>query len=661
MGGYIRDLKIFCENAERRVRSLDTEQVYATVIFYPNALAPGSLQIISQFTTAVVNGDFALTHPTTGKPLQLDHVNGGISKQATPATPLDNGDGSPSSGTSPLVIGSAVGATLFITVAGLLLWNMKHKTQKQVGPEESSRGGGEDRAGSFPFPPKDMFELDRRRLVAGKKLGNGAFGVVRLGTYTNPKGGVINVAVKQCGEDATHQMKTTFLEEARVMKPFVRTPHANIIQMIGTCFQAEPLLLVVELMHTDLLDALRANAPPEAPGFSVPLRVRICVDVAAALAFLAKMRFVHRDLACRNILVDETLDNVKVADFGLSKDVVMEEYYTLATKTILPVRWMAPESLTRGTFSAHTDVWSLGVLFYEVFTHGERPYASIGNADILDYIKDGKRLRKPMDCPVRVFSQMKYCWEATPSERPDAIDVHASLLDFYATEYVEKGLAQARPQPPPAYSRAGRGSTSSSTEECFNSDVREQKHQLSGMAAPSSTHAKNLTMKNTAPNTADLPKVRETRPSNQRHGPSSLPQAKSGAPALMSVQAAHDQHKLAESDATHDAAYMAVSPEGMAAARGESMTGDSLYTPLEPAEKQPAIREPTFVLDGTKVRKDSTTLTFSAGGAVGTGKFEMPPAQYVPVDRASIAEGPPAGEKELKSSRDATALEVIEI
>merc|ERR1712166_845982 len=125
------------------------------------------------------------------------------------------------------------------------------------------------------------------------------------------------------------------------------------------------------------------------------LRVRICVDVASALSYLAKMKFVHRDLACRNILVDEPLNKIKIADFGLSKDVVLEEYYTLASKTILPVRWMAPESLTRGTFSAHTDVWSLGVLFYEVFTHGERPYASVGNAEILDFIKDGKRLRKP--------------------------------------------------------------------------------------------------------------------------------------------------------------------------------------------------------------------------------------------------------------------------
>jgi serine/threonine protein kinase len=242
--------------------------------------------------------------------------------------------------------------------------------------------------------------------------------------YSDQKGAVHQVAVKQCQEDATKQMKLAFLQEANIMKPFVRSPHPNILRMIGVCFQSEPLLLVVELMDVDLLAALRAHLYP------VGLRVRVSVDIASAVAYLGNMKFVHRDLACRNCLVDTALSTVKIADFGLSKDVVMEDYYTLATKTILPVRWMAPESLTRGNFSKASDVWSLGVVMYEVFTHGDRPYASLGNGEVLDFITGGGRLARPVDCPEPVYTQMVACWRMAAGDRPHAHEVHEALTQI---------------------------------------------------------------------------------------------------------------------------------------------------------------------------------------------------------------------------------------
>lgn len=659
---YVRDVVVWCESGSRTRRLRETGQsvaletqrhrrstqqaLTAMILFYPEAATDGS-QHIEATRAAIANRSLTITHP--GNPTEVLDVLVYTFTTATSANVTNTtADGSTEgedtglfngSTLSSVIIGASVGGVVLLTAIGILVWNMKHNNEKKkIGV--MLPGEAQDFRGSFPFPLKDMFELDRSKLVLGKTLGNGAFGVVMLGRYTSSKGEEMNVAVKQCGEDATHQMKTAFLEEARVMKPFVRTPHDNIIQMVGCCFQAEPLLLVVELMHTDLLDALRTNAPPEAAGFSVPLRLRVCVDVASALSHLAKLSFVHRDLACRNILVDKTLDRVKIADFGLSKDVVLEEYYTLASKTILPVRWMAPESLTRGTFSAHTDVWSLGILFFEVFTHGDRPYASVGNAEILDYIRDGKRLRKPMDCPTQVYLQMMYCWNATPSERPDAVDVYASLLDIYTSEYVRMGLARpivatvnnnsvrsrgARSRG----ARSGNGNGSSSSSSDSESDTESS---VPRMVAPNPRKVrKALTAKRSSNLTppVSLPGVR---------GPVQLPEALRKKPSILAVQTG-SSHKLADSDAQHDAAYTAVNPDDMR----QSMSGENLYAPIEPsAQQQPtSVKKPTFVLDGVpeanKHTSNSPPAVLSTPMPRRSLEMEIHDSQYVPIDRASLA------------------------
>jgi serine/threonine protein kinase len=427
----IKDVLALCivldHGDERQRRAVETRTI--VVLFVE------SRDQANQLENVIKTGNFTVADPTTSKlfPVAYDPdityakyraslSSSSVSSTAAPdASSSEDGQmAAKGAGTTMgVMIGSIVGGLVLIGLIVLVAWNLTS--------DETGRISGVAPSEVFPFPPIDQFELPREHVELGRKLGNGAFGVVVLGKYTDHKGVHHPVAVKQCQANATVDMKKAFLKEADVMKPFRRTPHPNILGFVGICFQAEPLLLVVELMHTDLLQALRDSECV----LDLVTKLRLSRDVANAVSYLANMKFVHRDLACRNCLVDVRLDTVKIADFGLSKDVVMDDYYTLQSKTVLPVRWMAPESLTRGNFSKATDVWSLAVVFFEIFSQGERPYASLGNGEVLDFIKGGGKLGQADDCPMEVYATMTSCWAVDPKARPTAAEVYGQLCTYY--------------------------------------------------------------------------------------------------------------------------------------------------------------------------------------------------------------------------------------
>lgn len=134
----------------------------------------------------------------------------------------------------------------------------------------------------------------------------------------------------------------------------------------------------------------------------------MCVDVARGCRYLEEMHFVHRDLACRNCLVSSLeggLDSsssgriVKIGDFGLARDIYKNDYYRKEGEGLLPVRWMAPESLMDGVFTCQSDVWAFGVLIWEVMTLGQQPYPARTNIEVLHYVRGGGRLGRPNNCP----------------------------------------------------------------------------------------------------------------------------------------------------------------------------------------------------------------------------------------------------------------------
>lgn len=229
---------------------------------------------------------------------------------------------------------------------------------------------------------------------------------------------------------ATDQEKTEFLQEAQLMSNF---KHEHILQLLGVCLDNDPHFIIMELMQGgDLLTYLRSSRNPnvsildfstncdlqldflqiDTPPLTLIELLKMCVDVAKGCRYLEEMHFVHRDLACRNCLVSSKNQDriVKIGDFGLARDIYKNDYYRKEGEGLLPVRWMAPESLVDGVFTSQSDVWAFGVLLWEIMTLGQQPYPARNNLEVLHYVRRGGRLGKPTDCPETLYVKILNCY-----------------------------------------------------------------------------------------------------------------------------------------------------------------------------------------------------------------------------------------------------------
>lgn len=267
--------------------------------------------------------------------------------------------------------------------------------------------------------------IEKDQIILTKFLGSGAFGEVFEGIAQDLGGEGLpptKVAVKTLRKGATDQEKSEFLKEAKLMSNF---KHEHILRLLGISLDNSLYFIILELMEGgDLLSYLRNSRP--SVGDRGPLSLNdllgICVDVAKGCKYLEDMHFVHRDLAARNCLVssvDPSLRIVKIGDFGLARDIYKHDYYRKEGEGLLPVRWMAPESLVDGVFTKHSDVWAFGVLLWEVMTMGQQPYPARTNLEVLHYVREGGRLDNPDYCPDDLHDLMLRCWSYNPEERPD--------------------------------------------------------------------------------------------------------------------------------------------------------------------------------------------------------------------------------------------------
>ncbi|XP_023569963.1 proto-oncogene tyrosine-protein kinase ROS [Octodon degus] len=278
----------------------------------------------------------------------------------------------------------------------------------------------------------------REKLSLRVLLGSGAFGEVYEGTAIDILGagsGEIKVAVKTLKKGSTDQEKIEFLKEAHLMSKF---DHPNILKQLGVCLLNEPQYLILELMEGgDLLTYLRKARMTtlRGPLLSLAHLVDLCVDVSKGCVYLEQMRFIHRDLAARNCLVsvkDYTSASriVKIGDFGLARDIYKNDYYRKRGEGLLPVRWMAPESLMDGIFTTQSDVWSFGILIWEILTLGHQPYPAHSNLDVLNYVQAGGRLEPPRNCPQGLWNLMAQCWAQDPDQRPAFRKIQTQLQLF---------------------------------------------------------------------------------------------------------------------------------------------------------------------------------------------------------------------------------------
>ncbi|XP_073435645.1 tyrosine-protein kinase CSK isoform X1 [Dendrobates tinctorius] len=242
--------------------------------------------------------------------------------------------------------------------------------------------------------------LKMKELTLLQTIGRGEFGDVMLGEYKGSK-----VAVKCIKNDATAQ---AFVAEALVM---TQLRHKNLVQLLGVIVEdRSSLFIVTEFMAKgSLVDYLRSRGRSVLGGDCL---LKFSLDVSEGMEYLEDNNFVHRDLAARNVLVSE--DNIaKVSDFGLTKEASATQ-----DTSKLPVKWTSPEALREKNFSTKSDVWSFGILLWEIYSFGRVPYPRIALKDVVPRVEKGYKMDAPDGCPAIVYELMKQCWHLDPNQRP---------------------------------------------------------------------------------------------------------------------------------------------------------------------------------------------------------------------------------------------------
>ena len=284
-------------------------------------------------------------------------------------------------------------------------------------------------------------EFPRQNIFYIKDLGQGHFGIVVQAEVTGLEQGRERspVAIKVLKEGASTQAKKEFFREANLMDTF---DHPNILKLLGVCIDQEPLCMIFEFMELgDLNMFLRQNSPDRLAGSNPSLNrcgkpvkstlstqqlVCMAMDIAAGLDYLAQNHFVHRDLATRNCLVSRNLQ-VKISDFGLSQDIYTTDYFKMGDTELLPIRWMPPEAILYAKFTVESDIWSFGVVLWEIFSFGIQPYFSMTNEEVVHHVRSGNVMNCPENCPQVIYDLMLDCWVMDPTGRPKAGEIHAGL------------------------------------------------------------------------------------------------------------------------------------------------------------------------------------------------------------------------------------------
>ncbi|KAM4647094.1 ephrin type-A receptor 2 [Amazona ochrocephala] len=344
-------------------------------------------------------------------------------------------EGAEAMASATVISGSIVGVIFVLLLLGALLYVLRRRRRSR--PRQSAEDVYFSKSDqlkplktyvdphTYEDPNQAMLkfttEIPPSFITRQKVIGAGEFGEVYKGTLKRGKKEV-PVAIKTLKVGYTEKQRVDFLSEATIMGQFC---HHNIIRLEGVVSKHKPFMIITEYMENGALDKFLREKEGE---FGVIQLVGMLRGIAAGMKYLANMNYVHRDLAARNILVNSNLV-CKVSDFGLSR--VLEDdpeatYTTSGGK--IPIRWTAPEAISYRKFTSASDVWSYGIVMWEVMSYGERPYWELSNHEVMKAINEGFRLPAPLDCPSAIYQLMMQCWQQERSRRPKFADV-VSILD----------------------------------------------------------------------------------------------------------------------------------------------------------------------------------------------------------------------------------------
>ncbi|XP_054637425.1 focal adhesion kinase 1-like isoform X10 [Dunckerocampus dactyliophorus] len=346
-----------------------------------------------------------------------------------------------------------------------------------------------DEEDTYTMPSTQDYEIQRDRIELGRCIGEGQFGDVHQGVYISPENPALSVAVKTCKNSTSDSVREKFLQEALTMRQF---DHPHIVKLMGVITE-NPVWIIMELCT---LGELRSFLQVRKYSLDLATLILYSHQLSTALAYLESKRFVHRDIAARNVLVS-TVDCVKLGDFGLSRYMEDSSYYK-ASKGKLPIKWMAPESINFRRFTTASDVWMFGVCMWEILMYGIKPFQGVKNNDVIGRIENGERLAMPPQCPPTLYSLMTKCWSYDPSKRPRFNELKTQLSTILEEEKVqqkERNRMEMRRQvtvswdsggsdeAPPKPSRPGYPSPRSS-EGYYPSPQHPGHYQMTGYPGP---------------------------------------------------------------------------------------------------------------------------------------------------------------------------------
>lgn len=263
--------------------------------------------------------------------------------------------------------------------------------------------------------PVDEWERPKEEFQLAQKLGSGNFSQVYEGYWLGRV--KIKVAIKTINQDVTTQ--ESFVKETSFLKTL---RHRNLLSLYAVCSVGNPFYIVTELLSKgDLLKFLRGV---EGEQLNVDALLDIAGQVVDGMHYLETKNCVHRDLAARNILIGK--NNIcKIADFGLAR-FIKDEIYVSQSKE-MPYKWTAPEALAFGRYTLKSDVWSFGILLYEIMSRGMNLYPGLDNSDVLHYLRKGNRMAAPPNCSDKIYKVMLDCWQEKPQKRPTFDDLKISI------------------------------------------------------------------------------------------------------------------------------------------------------------------------------------------------------------------------------------------